>query len=181
MGASIIEKRPLILGWIDHTLQRHGPQAKLVAACDFPRLPLYFSNNSLNTTKMIVVDQVPIPPLSALGLGGFGDFEKGNYDGITYKDTFFVNRPNSVNESLIFHEVVHVIQWGYLGAEKFLTAYAMGLIEHGYYDSPLEVMARTYQARFDRGITAYDVEKEVRYELDALVPSVLDKAFRGEL
>ena len=180
MDASIIEKIPLILGWIDNTLQRHGPQAKLVAAFDFPRLPLYFSNNSLNTTKMIVVDHVPVPPLSALGIGGLGDFEKRNYDGITYRDTFFVNRANSLNESLIFHEVVHVIQWGYLGAEKFLTAYAMGLIEHGYYDSPLEVMAREHQARFHRDTTAYDVEKEVRYELDNRLPSILDKAFRGE-
>ena len=181
IDASIIEKLPLILGWIGHTLQRHGPQAKLVAACHFPRLPLYFSNDLLNTTKMIVVDQVPVPPLSALGLGGFGDFEKGNYDGITYKDTFFVNLPNSMNESLAFHELIHVIQWGYIGAEKFLIAYAMCLIEYGYYDSPLEVMARTHQARFDRDTTAYEVEKEVRYELDTLLPSVLDKVVRGEL
>ena len=138
MDPSIIEKLPLVLDWINTTLKQHSSRSRIVGATPFARLPLYFSNNLLNTTKMIVVDQVPIPPLLALGLQGLGDFEDRNYAGITYLDTFFINRPNSQNESLIFHELVHVIQWEHLGAEKFLIAYAIGLIEDGYDNSPLE-------------------------------------------
>lgn len=181
MDTSIFDKLPLVLGWINSVLGKYESESRAIATIHFPRLPLYFSNSLLNTTKMVVVDRVPVPPLSALGLGILADFEKRNYDGITYIDTFFINRLNSSNESLVFHELVHVIQWGHLGVEKFLTVYAMSLIQKGYDNSEFEVMAREHQARFDRDTMPYDVASEVRYQLNALGPSILDRALNGGL
>ena len=85
--------------------------------------------------------------------------------GITYLDTFFVRANQASDESLHFHELVHVIQWRILGLEGFLTAYANGLERFGYRDSPLEAMAYDFQARFDARETAFEVAAEVEARL----------------
>ena len=69
--------------------------------------------------------------------------------GVTYKDTFFVCNGQQ-RDSLYFHELVHVVQWDRLGVDNFLLAYAVGLMQHGYEQSPLEQMAFELQARFNQ-------------------------------
>lgn len=134
-------KYPPILGWIQHTLARHAPQAQTVAALGFRRLPQYFRPELLAATKVVAVEIVPTPPLSKLGLGQFSEFENMTADGMTYLDTFFVEDESRRNEALYFHELVHVIQWQILGPKRFIAAYADGLERNGYRNSPLEVMA----------------------------------------
>ena len=85
--------------------------------------------------------------------------------GITYLNTYFVRANQAGDESLHFHELVHVIQWRILGPEKFLAAYADGLERFGYRGSPLEVMAYDLQARFDARETAFEVAVEVEARL----------------
>jgi len=70
--------------------------------------------------------------------------------GVTYKNTFFVTSGQQ-RESLYFHEIVHVVQWDRLGVDNFLLAYGIGLLQHGYEQSPLEQMAYHLQATFDQG------------------------------
>jgi hypothetical protein len=90
----------------------------------------------LARAKVVLVDRVPMPPLSSIVLGRFADFENMDASGITYLDTYFVRQPEAGRESLHFQELVHVIQWQVLGAERFLALYADGLEKHGYRDSP---------------------------------------------
>jgi hypothetical protein len=139
---------PRLLGWIDTTLRAHAENARTVASRGFPRLPLYFSANTLMSTKVVSVDQLPIPPLSSWGLTRFADFERGNFNGVTYLNTFFIKRDDLRNEAIHFHELIHVIQWRILGPEQFLSSYADGLERFGYRDSPLEKMAYDAEAAF---------------------------------
>ena len=99
-----------------------------------------------------------MPPLTQMGLAQFSAFEKGDFAGITYLDTFFVRRA-FLNEALFFHEMIHVIQWRLLGAEKFLAAYAAGLEQFGYAGSPLEAMAYEAQRKFESSSQIFDAEK----------------------
>jgi hypothetical protein len=78
--------------------------------------------------------------------------------GITYLDTYFVRADHIHDESLHFHELVHVIQWRLLGPEEFLERYADGLERFGYRNSPLEVMAYDLQGRFERDQQPFSVE-----------------------
>jgi hypothetical protein len=98
-----------------------------VASRRFPRLPLCFSANTLTSATVVLVDQLPIPPLSSWGLTRFADFERGTFNGITYLNTFFLKRGELRNEVIHFHELIHVIQWRILGPENFLRLYADGL------------------------------------------------------
>jgi hypothetical protein len=107
---------------------------------------------------VVFVPRVPVPPLSAMGLDRFSDFEQMDAGGITYLNTYFVRADQSHSESLHFHELVHVIQWRLLGPEKFLAFYADGLERFGYRNSPLEVMAYNLQDRFEREAQPFSVE-----------------------
>ena len=137
---------PPLIAWIRNTLTASAPAAHTVASRGFSRLPLYFTEKTLASTKVVLVDPLPIPPLSSMGLARFADFVRGNFDGITYVDTIFLKPTQSNNENVHFHELVHVIQWRLLGPDRFLLSYANGLECFGYRQSPLEAMA--YDAEF---------------------------------
>ena len=126
---------PQVIGWIHQTLAAHAKEAKAVASLGFRRLSRYFSEELLTSTKVVVINRVPMPALSSMGLSQFAEFERGDYEGITYLDTFFVKRRGAAVEWLHFHELIHVIQWRLLGPEAFLAVYAAGLETFGYRES----------------------------------------------
>jgi hypothetical protein len=84
---------------------------------------------------------------------------------ITNLDTFFVRAEQTWDESLHFHELVHVVQRQILGPERFLGLYADGLERCA---NPLEVIAYDFQDWFDAGCKPLDVEAEVRRRLPAI-------------
>ena len=94
---------PRVLGWIDSTLRAHAGDAQTIVSRGFPRLPLYFNADTLKTAKVVLVDQLPVPPLSSWGLTRFADFERGNFNGITYLNTFFIKLDDMRNETIHFH------------------------------------------------------------------------------
>lgn len=135
---------PLIARWLRETLAAHARSARAVASCGFLGLPLYFKAETLSSAKFVVLDRLPMPPLSSWGLTQFADFERGDPDGVAYLDTFFLRPHQSKN-----------------GPEQFLRTYADGLESFGYRDSPLEVMAYNAEARFASSIAPFDAERLV--------------------
>jgi len=65
---------PKLRVWIDKTLAFHERNAKPIVSMHFVRLPLYFDRSLLESAKFIVVDQLAMPPLSAMGLSRFAAF-----------------------------------------------------------------------------------------------------------
>ena len=155
---------PVLLGWIDVTLRAHAGNTQTVASRGFSRLPLYFTPDTLASANVVLVDNLPIPPLSSWGLTRFADFERGNFDGVTYLNTLFIMRDKLRNEAIHFHELIHVVQWRILGPEQFLRSYADGLERVGYKNSPLEVMAYDAEAAFTAN-DIFDAEKMVAQKL----------------
>jgi hypothetical protein len=152
---------PRFMAWITAIESAHAGQAQPVAAQGFPRLPHYFSRELLGSARVVVVERVPMPPLTALGLNQFAEFERADNSGVTYLDTYFVKRDRACDEALHFHELIHVLQWRALGPQGFLAAYAAGLEAFGYRDSPLEVMAYDAEAAFSQAAAIFDAEKLV--------------------
>ena len=156
---------PPLLDWIRTTLTANAHMAKTVASRGFSRLPLYFTEKTLASTKVVLVDSLPMPPLSSMGLVRFAEFERGNFDGITYIDTIFLKPTQSNNENMHFHELVHVIQWRLLGPDRFLLTYANGLECFGYRQSPLEAMAYDAETAFAGNQAIFNAEKLVADKL----------------
>jgi hypothetical protein len=59
---------PHVISWIRQTLAVHSKQAKAVGSLGFPRLSQYFSEELLTSTNVVVIERVPMPPLSSMGL-----------------------------------------------------------------------------------------------------------------
>ena len=173
----LLQKLPEIKTWIEGTLVSHRAMERQVASYVFPRLAAYYSTRLLNSSSVVEVPHVPVPPLAALGLPEFAEFENGDYEGITYLNTYFVQASVATSESLHFHELVHVVQWQHLGADRFLIAYALGyLMAGGYRDNPLEVMAYDLQVHFEQSATPFDVEAFIRRNIDPIASSLIDGA-----
>ena len=162
------EKYPVVLDWIKGTLSVHASKAQSVASLGFKRLPLYFHQDILTKAKVVYLPAVPLPPLSAMGLGQFTDFENMDSDGITFVDMILSRYEMRENEGHHFHELVHVVQWEFLGTKRFVEAYADGLERCGYRAAPLEAMARTLGSVFRNGQAPFDVAMIVREQLSEL-------------
>jgi hypothetical protein len=156
---------PPLVGWIQTTLTASVGAAETVASRGFWRLPLYFTEETLTSTKVVLVDPLPMPPPSFMGLAQFADFERGNFEGVTYIDTFFLKPAQAKNENMHFHELVHVIQWRLLGPDRFLFSYANGLERFAYRQSPLEAMAYDAEAAFASSTAIFNVEMMVAEKL----------------
>jgi len=172
---------PVVRDWIERTLEDHKAEAVPVISFGYRRLEEVYPVDLQSKAKAVVVaGKVPFPPLSRMGLPEFSPMEKMDKAGITFLDTFFVNRRDQT-ESLFFHELVHVVQWERLGMDNFLTAYAFGVMQSGYRQSPLEKMAYFLQDNFNRGALPMDVMERIHRETDAIWKDVLGLISKGDI
>jgi len=160
---------PKVKQWIDATLIQYAPNIKRITDLNFPRLPKYFSTEILNMAKIVYVANPPRLPLSSMGLKEFQAFENMQVDGITYYDTFFVRALLRDVEHLHFHELVHVVQWKYLGADGFLLQYGLELLKNQYDNNFFEAMAYRLQSRFQNNNKPFDVEATVKLEIEKIL------------
>jgi hypothetical protein len=89
-----------------------------------------------------------------------------NMAAITYMDTMVSNEP--FTDRLLFHELVHVVQYEKLGLAKFAAKYVKGFLSSGSYEAiPLEMNAYELDARFATEQTkAFSVAAEVQSWID---------------
>ena len=170
MNAFVTKLRAVLPGvkdWMDHTLQIHANAASPVSQSPFIRLRDCYPDTLLARARVVVLPQIPFPPLSQLGIPEFRDMETMPLAGVTYKNTFFVTSGQQT-DSLYFHELVHVVQWDRLGVDNFLLAYGIGLLEHGYEQSPLEQMAYQLQTTFDKQRTPENLADLINKRTDAV-------------
>jgi len=175
--ASVLRLLPVLpkaRRWVRRLVAEHRSDSESVASRDMQSLTSCFDADFLARSRVVFVDQTPELPLAEWGLDGLAVMSPRQTRGITFDDTYFLVRECADDASLYFHELVHVVQWERLGISRFLTIYGVGLVEHGYRDSPLERMAYDMQERFDAG-EQFDALTEARESTDALV-----KQFRSE-
>jgi hypothetical protein len=157
---------------IEQTLEANQEKAVSVISLGFPNLPKVFPSDLLEKAKVVTVTgPLPFPTLPPelrqMGLPDFGQMANASEAGVTYKDTFFVNSLHR-DESIYFHELVHVVQWERLGVENFLLAYGFGLLQFGYQDSPLERMAYSLQEDFENDDLPDGVVDLIRQRTDGV-------------
>jgi hypothetical protein len=158
---------PQVREWIDQFLDAHADRARPVSALGFARLSACFPSELLERAKIVSVDRVPFPPVEKFGLPEFAPMQQRAFNGITFKDTFFLQQGRA-SEALHFHELIHVVQWSRLGVDNFLLAYAHGLFSVGYDQSPLEQMAYTLQRGFELGNLPQELVHVIEQATDAI-------------
>lgn len=158
---------PQVREWIDLFLDAHADRARAVSTLGFTRLSAYFPQELLERARVVSVNRVPFPPVDQFGLPEFAHMQQRTFDGITFKETFFLQQGRA-SEALHFHELVHVVQWSRLGVDNFLLAYGLGLFATGYDESPLEQMAYTLQRGFESGTLPQGLIHVIEQDTDAI-------------
>ncbi|MCC6906893.1 MAG: hypothetical protein IT430_03040 [Phycisphaerales bacterium] len=175
-GAGLALRLPALLAraneWQNRLRLQHASASRSIVALGFRRLAEHFPTTLLDVARVVAVEQVPPPPLKQWGLPAdvadavaFPDAA-----GLTLGELVFVRRGLECDESLIFHELLHVIQWRQLGPRAFLAMYGLLLLRQGYHTHPLEETAYGLQRRFDGGeLHGIDVEPLVQRALQEAV------------
>jgi len=132
-------------------------------------LRTHFGHNVLNRARVAWVDEIANPDFySAPELAEVGiplDFRQ--MSGITFLDTIVLSRSRGGGPArrrpLLFHELVHFVQYRILGLDRFVSEYVEGWARNGrsYEAIPLERMAYEMQDRFERAAGRFSVEQEV--------------------
>ncbi|MGB8494280.1 MAG: hypothetical protein WCE53_07785 [Candidatus Acidiferrum sp.] len=132
----------------------------------------FFPASALDSTRVLVLggERVNNPPFYA-ELQRMG-FEQGSLPdfslmaAITYVNTVVSHEP--FTERLLFHELVHVVQYGKLGLLDFAAKYVRGFLNGGSYEAiPLEMNAYESDARFAAAPAGvFSVEAEVQAWID---------------
>jgi hypothetical protein len=127
----------------------------------------FFPASVLDSTRIVVLSgqRVSNPPfyVEVIRMG----FEAGSLPdfalmkAITFVDTVISHE--LLTDRLLFHELVHVVQYEKLGVPEFATKYVMGFLRSGSYKAiPLEMNAYELGARFAAAPTkTFSVEAEV--------------------
>jgi hypothetical protein len=158
--------------WILAQRAEHRPHSSPIAAAVLPLFTPFFGEDVLGRARFREVPSIENPPFLAAaveaGVPAAIDFTQ--MSGITFQDTVLLSRarPHEDHAALLFHELVHVVQYDVLGVAEFTRQYVGGLAAGGFdYDAiPVEGMAFALQARFERDRqTVFAVLDEVRRHL----------------
>ncbi len=157
--------------WIEAQRAAFRPAARPLPAAERERLSGFFSGRVLETARLARTGRIGNPGFLAdfgrAGLPAPPDFTR--MAGITFVDTVVVAEAGwPPSGPLLFHELVHVVQYGLLGVDEFTRRYVHGWAENGFrYETiPLERQAYELQGAFESSAgAAFSVEEAVRSRL----------------
>jgi len=133
----------------------------------------FFDCDVLNLARIVELHAIPNPDfyssLAQMGIPAPIDFRE--MSGITFIDTIAFSRARpalpGAEMQMLFHELVHVMQYRVLGTDEFIRRYVTGWAENGFrYDAiPLERWAYELDSRFATGGQPFSVARELEAQL----------------
>ena len=144
--------------WIRAQILRHWRASRPLRPGERVHLEAYFDEELLSQVRIREVRRVSRPwfvrPLALFGLKLDMDFRSAA--GITFGDLVLISelgRGRALPAALLFHELIHVLQYRALGINGFALEYVDGWMTHGreYLSIPLEVEAYALEDRFRAG------------------------------
>jgi hypothetical protein len=133
-------------------------------------LASFFPADVLTDVRIAAVDSLENPWFYRVvrRLGIEPPMDMAHAGGIALGDTVVVANYGTTPDdwySLIFHEMVHVMQYAELGLDEFVRRYVRGYLTAGmdYFGIPFEQQAYTLQYRFESAPDVpFSVQEEVR-------------------
>jgi hypothetical protein len=127
------------------------------------RLRHYFRHADLDRVRILERESLLIPALPFSDTArrlGLDLPDLSLVAAITFDRVIASRQP--LTSALLFHELVHVVQFRLLGVSAFARLYVRGLLMAGSYDGiPLERCVAELDCRFETEATPFDVEREV--------------------
>lgn len=104
---------------------------------------------NIDKIRLLQVELIPEPEDSILNEASkVIGFISGDTLGITYRYGIYIRHDFWECESLIIHELTHILQYERLGGiAEFLNQYIKECIYYGYDKSPIEIEAKTMETK----------------------------------
>ena len=138
----------LVASYIDGQRTRLHPKAQPVAGQYKKWLRDFFPSEVLDEVRVVrgkVPEPAFYPQLHAMGIRNPPPFSR--MAGITFQD--LIVHVDPLENALLFHELVHAVQYKHLGLIGFSERYVRGFLKGGSYEEiPLEKQAYALEARF---------------------------------
>ena len=159
--------------WISNQRDLHRAHSEPLPDTTTAALRGFFSEETLDRARIRRVPVIENPPF-------YREFEEagasipldfGVWAAITFGDVILVSGdqvPGPPSHSMVFHEMVHLVQYDELGIFEFARRYVTPFMQNrfNYMTIPLESVAFDGQGRFERWTgEAFSAEGEVRASL----------------
>jgi hypothetical protein len=165
--------------WIKEQREAFRPLGRELPDTAIAQFSLYFEERLLQEVRLVTVPALVNPGFLEEYRSIFSEkaiplLDFSGMAGITFMDTILlVDRLLTESATpLIFHELVHAVQYELLGPEKFVELYIMGWVNQGfnYAAIPLEMDAYELQNRYEADPTdAFSVKDEVSSSLELML------------
>ncbi|MBZ5507933.1 MAG: hypothetical protein LAO78_20925 [Acidobacteriia bacterium] len=156
----------MIEDYITSSKKKYAAQAEPLTEAQRNAMQAYFPTQVLDSARLCMLrdKRVPNPSMYSMaklmGFRNLPDFSE--MAAITYVDVIVSHQ--EFTDALLFHELVHVVQYTQLGVKEFAVRYMSGFIQGGSYEEiPLEKMAYQLEQRFSQNAKQiFSVDDEVR-------------------
>lgn len=142
--------------WVQSEREKYRPSARPLDDREVDALERFFGPTIMNLASLRVVPSIQNPPFyPILTQRGVPVIDFTQSLGITFIDTILISRertpPGPVPLSVVFHELVHVVQYDLVGVDEFVSRYVKGWFAQGlqYASIPIEHQAYDLQARYE--------------------------------
>ena len=152
-------------GYIVASRKKYAVNAVPLTPAQKHAMQPFFTRQILEQVRVAVLNgsRVEDPPFYAMakmmGIRNLLSFSE--VAAVTFVDVVVSHEPFS--DTLLFHELVHVVQYAQMGSEDFALRYVQGFLKSGSYDDiPLERNAYELEERFNSRNGTFSVVDEVR-------------------
>ena len=142
--------------WVQSQRDTHRPAARPLDDREVDALELFFGPTIMNLARPSVAPRIENPPFyPVLVLKEIPVIDFTQMNGITFIDTILISKENTppgpIPLSLVFHELVHVVQYDLVRVDEFVSRYVKGWFAQGfeYASIPIERQAYDLQARYE--------------------------------
>jgi len=164
--AMVSQLASMVESYVSDSRSKYASQAMPLTDAQCLAMQPFFSATVLDSAWLCVLrgTRVPNPSMYAMakmmGIRNLPDFS--GMAAITFVDV--VVSHEEFSDALLFHELVHVVQYAQMGVKEFSARYVNGFIQGGSYEEiPLEKNAYMLEERFSGNKGApFSVDDEVR-------------------
>ncbi|HEY2364223.1 MAG TPA: hypothetical protein VGK36_24100 [Candidatus Angelobacter sp.] len=156
----------MVEDYVINSRKKYAPQAIPLTDVQRTAMQSFFSATVLDSARLCVLRGTRVsnpsmyPMAKMMGIRNLPDF--ADMVAITFVDVIVSHQ--EFTEALLFHELVHVVQYSQIDLKEFAGRFVNGFIQGGSYEEiPLEKMAHALESRFSQNATEpFAVDDEVR-------------------
>ncbi|HKW76654.1 MAG TPA: hypothetical protein VJN64_14080 [Terriglobales bacterium] len=162
----ITQVASMVESYIENSREKYLPKAAPLTSEQRSQTQAFFPAEILDSVRLLVLRGIRIqdPPFYTMarimGIKNLPSF--ADTSAVTFIDVIVSHE--EFTPGLLFHELVHAVQYAQLGTKEFASRYVSGFLKAGgYAENPLEKHAYELEQRFSANLEAeFSVADEVK-------------------